>query len=185
MCGDSGRPRERRLGRGGVATPPSAIAAPLRAGRPREAGKRSEKLGNLRDALGGTQRERSASFRAAAGGRSWKGPSKGLRLPLVVLVVRSGDLVSPIGLPGIWGSRRELGERRVSLPASSPAQELGSPGMKALICAFLRNFAMNRMIASLMILIVPDVYKSFTAYTMHARTRFEPGNRRHAFGPNG
>lgn len=63
----------------------------LREGSPREVGKGSEKLGNLRDAQGGLEREGSASFRAAAGGRSLKGLSTGLPLWLVVLVVRSGD----------------------------------------------------------------------------------------------
>lgn len=67
----------------------------LRAGSPREVGKGSEKLGNLRDAQGGLEREGSASFRAAAGGRSLKGLSTGLPLWLVVLVVRSGDPIDP------------------------------------------------------------------------------------------
>lgn len=72
----------------------------LRAGRPREAGKGSEKFGNLRDAQGGKEREGSASFRAVAGGRSLKGWSTGEQLWLVALV-RSTDLISLIWLLGI------------------------------------------------------------------------------------
>lgn len=56
---DSGRPRERRLCLGGVATPLGNLRR-LRAGRPREAGKGSEKLGNLRGAQGSSERKGSA-----------------------------------------------------------------------------------------------------------------------------
>lgn len=72
----------------------------LRAGRPREAGKDSEKLGKLGDALGSMEREGAASFKAVAGGRSLKGRSSGEQLGLVALV-RSDDLISLIWLPGI------------------------------------------------------------------------------------
>lgn len=105
---DSGRPRERRLCRGGVATPLGNLRL-RRAGLPREAGKGSEKLGNLRDALGGTERKGSASFRAVAGGRSLKGQSTGVSRSGECQVVTSCLPSSCLGFGGAKGHSARRG----------------------------------------------------------------------------